>query len=372
MKKWKRVQALFLSLVLAAALAGCGSSNAKTADSSYEYYEEPMEAGMPLAAGGSSNYASSEEAADYEAEAGAAYEYREDADADNGMTVGNEQLTGQKIVYTANLEMQTLEYAETVAAIRSRIAAAGGFIESESESSNDYNWYYEYADGSQRTSGTHNLFMAVRIPSGPFSGFLDGLDQEGKVISRSVSADNISQSYASLETTRKAQETELERLLQMMEKAETIEDMIAVEARLTEVERSLNATKTTLAAMDKDVEYSTVYINLQEVRRYSVNNVETPFVERLKRAAQNSIENFVEFAQDIILYLVENWPFLLFWIAVIVIAVRLIRGIRRRRAARRQKKQEKEAEKQAEKQRLLAKVQADLNKDEQPAEKENT
>ncbi len=336
----RRWLTILLSLTLAATLTACGSA-AKSGQAAYETVET---ADYDYAAGSSSGYSNTaaEEAA---ADAGN-WEYEEAKTSENGveLTVGTDAREGQKIVYSASVDMQTLEYEKTLASIRSRIAAAGGFIEAENESNNDYNWYYNYEEGS-REKGIYSMYMTVRIPSGAFAGFLDALEEDGKVISRSVNAQNISQTYADTETTKKALETELERLLEMMDKAETIEDMIAVESRLTEVERSLNAAKTSLASMDKDVDYSTVYLSIQEVRRYSVNNVQTPFIERLKRAAQNSVDNLVEFVQDIILYLVENWPYILFWIAILVLAFRLIRRLIRgggdRRKARKAKNTDK-------------------------------
>ena len=234
---------------------------------------------------------------------------------------------GQKIVYTGNLSIQTLEYDKSAASIRKKIKDAGGFSEAESESDNDYYWY-NYNSGSRNT---RYLSITARIPSEKFEEFINSLSGDGKIMNRSVNAENISQVYANKETYKKSLEKEQERLLEMMDKAETIEDMITVESRLSEVERQLNVYKTDLAQMDKDVEFSTIYIELKEVKRYTEEVNSTTFGEELKYAFEDAINSFRNFCEGIVLFVVRNFPYL---IILAVILALIIRAIGRSRAKR--------------------------------------
>ena len=108
----------------------------------------------------------------------------------------------------------------------------------------------------------------------------------------------------------------------MMDKAETIEDMIAVESRLSEVERQLNSYKTDLSQMDKDVEFSTVYIDLQEVKRYTETVEKTTFREKLGFAFEDAISSFRDFCEGVILFVVRNFPFLILFAVVVALIVR--------------------------------------------------
>jgi hypothetical protein len=289
-------------------LTGCGgASNSNSAS----YKEE---------AGAAGDYA-------YESYAGESYAAEETAQmaegeeytADGGSTESALRAQdGQKIVYTGNLSIQTLEYDKSAASIRKKIREAGGFSESESESDRDYNWY-RYSTGS---SSTRSLSITARIPSEKFESFMDSLSGDGKIMNRSMNAENISQVYANKETYKKALEKEQERLLAMMDKAETIEDMIAVESRLSDVERQLNAYKTDLSAMDKDVQYSTIYIDLQEVKRYSDETPTTTFPEKVKYAFEDAISTFRDFCEGIILFVVRSFPFLILLGIVIALLIR--------------------------------------------------
>ena len=256
--------------------------------------------------------------------------YGEAGDADTGS--GDSALRaqdGQKIVYTGSLRMQTLEYDKSAASIRQKIREAGGFSESESERDNNYNWYYP----NSRSGNTRYLSITARIPSEKFESFLDSLSGDGKIMSRSVNAENISQVYANKESYKKALEKAQERLLAMMDKAETIEDMITVEARLSEVERQLNVYRTDLAAMDKDVEYSTVYIELEEVKRYTEEVVVTPFGEQVKYAFNDAIDSFKEFCQGIVLFVVRYFPYLILLAIALILVIRASAKSRAKRIA---------------------------------------
>ena len=311
MKKFRLAAAAFLAMSLC--LTGCGGSSGTNSSASYK--EE---------AGAAGDYAYESYAAEEPAQMAEGEEYTADGGSDDSALRAQD---GQKIVYTGNLSIQTLEYDKSAASIRKKIKEVGGFSESESERDNNYNWY-TYGGGS---GGSRYLSITARIPSEQFESFINSLSGDGKVMNRSVNAENISRVYANKETYKKALEKEQERLLAMMDKAETIEDMITVESRLSEVERQLNIYNTDLAEMDKDVEFSTVYIELQEVKRYTEETDSTTFAEELKYAFEDAVSSFRNFCEGIVLFVVRNFPYL---IILAVILALVIRGICRSRAKR--------------------------------------
>ena len=319
----KRKLAAITILAAALCLSGCGGSSS----SNGAYYKEQ-------AAGSSyeESYAREDAmmAAEAESADAAAGDYAGDYTADGGETDSALRAQdGQKIVYTGNLRIQTLEYDKSAASIRQKIKEAGGFSESESERDNNYYWYsYNGGNGS-----TRYLDITARIPSEKFESFINSLSGDGKIMSRSVNAENISQVYANKETYKKSLEIEQQRLLEMMDKAQTIEEMITVESRLSEVERQLNVYKTDLAQMDKDVEYSTIYISLEEVKRYSEETHTLTFAEELKYAFDDAISSFRNFCEDVVLFVVRNFPFLIIFVIILVLIIRAIGRSRAKRIA---------------------------------------
>jgi Na+-transporting methylmalonyl-CoA/oxaloacetate decarboxylase gamma subunit/phosphopantetheinyl transferase (holo-ACP synthase) len=307
---------------IALCLSGCGNSAGSSVSYSEETYDQ---VGNSYAAKEAAYDSYAEEAAE---DAGGYMMEGDAADTDNEESALRAQ-DGQKIVYTGSLSIQTLEYDKSAASIRRKIREAGGFSEAESENDNDYNWYRR----STGPSSTRNLNITARIPSEKFESFMDSLQGDGKVMNRSMNAENISQVYANKETYKKALEKEQERLLAMMDKAVTIEDMIAVESRLSEVERQLNTYKTDLSAMDKDVQYSTIYISLEEVKRYSDETPTVTFPEKVKYAFEDAINSFTEFCEGIVLFIIRSFPFLILLAIVIALVIRLIRKRQEKRIA---------------------------------------
>ena len=138
--------------------------------------------------------------------------------------------------------------------------------------------------------------------------------------------------------------------------------MILVEQRLSEVERQLNAYKTDLSAMDKDVQYSTIYIELQEVKRYTEEVVKTPFSEEVKYAFEDAVNSFRNFCKAIVLFVVRYFPYLIILAVIIFALLRVSARDKARRiammsdpeyakmvSARAREKAEREARKRAQK-----------------------
>jgi hypothetical protein len=246
----------------------------------------------------------------------------------------------EKLVYTCSINMETLTFAETEAKIRESIAKYKGTISSESASDGNYRWYYE--DGG---SGTKSLYLTIRIPTKDYRNFLKDLEGAGgNIRSTSMNVENITRRYNDQSVRIQALETQEKRLLEMMDKAETIKEMITVEDRLTEVQTELNQARTTLSVMDHDVAYSTIDLNLQEVIRYSENKITQTFGERIVSAFTNSFADFRDFLEDLSIALIYLLPYLLL-IAVIVLIVGFL--TRKGRAERRARRAEERAAKAA-------------------------
>ena len=311
---------MLIAALLAASLAtGCGSgsssySNGINYSSSYKNSYSSSYSKESGSAGYAEEYASYEEDA-YNIEA-------EDTVSDDTVSDDNafwQPQEGQKIVYTGEIAIQTLEYDTAKRSINEKIRTAGGFIENEEEYDNDNSWYtYENSSNQNRS-----LYVTARIPSENFESFISSLEGSGKIVSKSMSAQNISQVYADTKTYIEALEKEETRLLEMMDKAESIEDMIAVETRLSEVERQLNSHKTKMSSMDKQVQYSTINISLKEVKRYSETSPEISFREKVSYAFSDAVSGFKMFCENIVLFLIRYFPYL--FIAAVIILFTLFK-----------------------------------------------
>jgi len=321
--KWSKFMTVVF--VTAGLLTGCGGA-AQSGSKSMADMAPAQNSSAPSASGGvaSDSYAVTEEAAvDTAMEMG----------SDSGMTVKQSQndtsgadsmtLLEEKLVYYCDLQIETLDYPATMTAVKETITKYGGIIQSENESDNGYNWYYE---NYRKTSGTMNNYLQVRIPSKDYNNFLAELDGVGKIISKSTSVDNISQKYYDTTAQIEALQIQEKNLLSMLEKCETIEDMIAVEQRLSEVQYQLNDLQTSRRYMDMDVAYSYVNIGITEVMEYRQDNEpvrRNTFVDRLKNTLVSTGRGFLSFLEGLLFLIIRLSPYI---VIVVVVCLVFLKG----------------------------------------------
>lgn len=338
----KRKIAAIIACIMALSLllCGCGAKsydNAKSESVSY--------APVPTDASDDGYYAydtPSEEA--YDSAAEPEYMAKEESLTSGGVSAPAE--LSEKMIYTAWAEIQTTDFDGSVAKLEAMVAANGGFIQSSSVSGMSY--YNDYYNNN----ACRNAGYTIRVPAQRFTGMKNQLEQLGYLTYINSDAQNITAHYTDVESRLKAYRTEEERLLDILKKAETVEDVITVETRLSEVRYEIESLTSNLRDMDNQVDYSTINISLYEVEEIKpVESVKTPYSTRIKNAFHNSVRDGWETLKDAGVFVVGAVPIivvLLIFAAIIILIICLIvRAIRRRAAKKREKRQRKQAAKAA-------------------------
>lgn len=337
-----------VGLLLAAVLfSGCGSAasyDSAAIDSASGGEKASYESAVSTSASSGLADSAYDTAETNESAAATAEESGTDAQTGN---LDDMTLLEEKLVYHCDMEIETLEYADTLQAVKDTIEKYDGIIQSENETDSSYGWYYE---DYRKTNGTLNNYLQVRVPSGNYQSFIEELNGVGKVISRSTSIENISQKYYDTAVEIEALELQEKNLLAMMERCETIEDMIAVQDRLTEVQYQLNLLKTDLHYMDVDVAYSYVNIQIEEVMEYrSDTPVKTnTFFDRFKNTLVDTWEGFLDFLEGLLFLVIHLIPYILLGILLWFV---FRKPIGRWREKRREKKERKQAERNQKKEK---------------------
>lgn len=232
---------------------------------------------------------------------------------------------GRKLIETVRLEVETKEFKETMAALETQVEELGGYI----ESMDTYNGssYSEY--GHNR-----NASLTIRIPSGKLDGFLQTVARAGSIVRRNDTVEDVTLSYVDMESRRDTLRTEQSRLLEFLDKAETIEEIITIEQRLSEVRYQLESMESRLRTMDNLIDYSTVYIDVSEV--HELTPVETPTAwERITGGFAESLESIAHGGLELcICWFLVHIPYLVIWGILIAAAVILVKRRRRKKRER--------------------------------------
>ena len=319
MKKMKKLSTILLALIMLLSLCACGASSYKYADTAAAAVEEkglamPMEAPAAMEAydAGYGGFASNSSGI----EAGAA----------------EKAVTGEirvdKIIYSANASIETTKFDETVEKLSELIMQYGGFVESSSTNGGNY-----YSAARGYTSNRYASYT-IRIPSEYFSTLMGSLSTLGNVPYSSTYTENISSQYYDTEARLTAYRTQEQTLLKMLEQATEIEDLLAIEDKLTDVRYSIESLQSTLNNWDRKVNYSTVTLDIQEVMEYTP---ETPVTlgQRIAAAFENGFKNAGSFLENLLLFILEALPVVIIIAVFAVVIIIVVRRARKKRAAKR-------------------------------------
>lgn len=252
-------------------------------------------------------------------------------------------VTERKLIKNVDMNVETREYDKLLASVENKVTELGGYI----ESLDAYNGssYYNYRS-------TRNANMTIRIPKDRLDEFLNTVSDLGNVTSRSENVQDVTLTYVDLQSHRDALQTEQERLLQLLEQAESIEDIITIEQRLSDVRYQLESMESQLRSYDNQVDYSTVYLYIDEVEVYTPVEEETTW-ERISAGFMDSLKSIGEGIKEAAIWFVIHIPYLVIWAIVIVIIVLILKKIKKRTKRIRVEEQKKFAEEEARMQKTL-------------------
>ena len=158
----------------------------------------------------------------------------------------------------------------------------------------------------------------------------------GNITYESESVEDVTLKYVDLSSHKKMLVAEQERLMELLENAGSMEDIITIESRLSEVRYQIESMESQLRTFDNQVDYSTVHINVEEVERYTPQpekstweRIKSGFAENVYRVT-NGIKNFaIEFVIAI--------PIMIIWVIGIAVAILLGRKILKKKRQRKEK-----------------------------------
>lgn len=354
MKAFKGLQ-ITLAVALLLSLQACGSSSGGSSGSSQNYDGVNNIEQIPSYDSGQMGITQNSVAdgsyyeEDYQKDQSQATESGDQAETSDQAETGDQELVDgttdangnkiklveEKLVYRCQLDIETKNYAEDKENLMKLISEYEGIIQNSNEYDSDDYWY---SSDHVKTRGTKTLNLQVRIPSEKYKEFIGTVGTIGKVKRNSQQVDNISYDYYNTQADIEQLKIQEQRLLEMMEQAYTIEDMITVEDRLSEVQNELSKLQTKLVGLDTDVAYSYVDIELEEVFEYSAAEVEKPgFFKRLGKEIVNGFKAMIQIFEDIILFIVGAVPRLIPFAVFGFIVYKIVKVYRRTHKPRKPK-----------------------------------
>ena len=309
-RRFGRFVPALLAMLMLLSLTACGGGSAKTEEAPRD--SAPKEEAYIEYTTSDSMAMPEEEKAEPQYGGGSNY-----GDGSTGGTVE----TGRKMIRTAELQLETTEFDEAVKGLNALTEQMGGYFENSSIGTRSKN--YRWAE------------YTVRVPAEHYNAFLNQAGELCHETWRNASQQDVSEVYYDTAGRLKTQQIKLERLQELLSKAELMEDIITIENAISETEQRIDDLSGTLQHYDARVDYATVYIYLSEVYKLSnVEEVPENFGSRLSNAFTNGWANFVDGVEDMLVSMAYSWMQLLIFAAVVVVVVICLLRWRRKRKAK--------------------------------------
>lgn len=256
MIKMKKITCVVLFILLAAGLfAGCSAAgrdavtNAASAEIAMDY---GVSVGAPQISENASFMSDADVTGDTSSGAGVSGQV-----GNTAQLVADSQ---RKLIWWGSMQLETLEYDESEAALLALVEECGGYTESSQRYGGD-------VDLSSGVRGMRSGEFTVRVPAEKFDYFMGEGGSIATVISSYTGSEEVTDSYFDTEARLDVLLVKEERLLEMLEKGEDIQYLLEVENELANTRYEIELLTSTLRRYDGLIAYSTVEVTLREVRR---------------------------------------------------------------------------------------------------------
>ena len=170
----------------------------------------------------------------------------------------------------------------------------------------------------------------VRVPSDRLDDFLTELDQLGSTIRRSEAADDVTGRYMDTQSRLDALKMQKEKLTEMLAESASVEDLIAIDDKMTEVIAQMESLEGDLRRWESEQSYSKVTLTLAEVYEDKAETADSLGV-RMKQGFDGSIVWLKEFGQDLLVMLATYGPRLIILLPALVLGIAAGCLLRRRK-----------------------------------------
>ena len=288
MKKRRFVNRMLLFAALVSTLlTGCGASTKKSSPA-YAIAETAAMGAMPMEAAEKIMW---EEEVSYDSAAA----------AESGINVpgSNEAIpASRKLIRNIDMNVETTDFDTLLSTISNAVSSLGGYIEQSSVSGNSMY--------SNRTYNRH-ASLTARIPADELDHFVSEISGHGNVTNRSENVRDVTLKYSDIESHKKSLTIEQERLWELLEKAESVETIIALESRLSEIRYQLESYESQLRTYDNQVDYSTVNLFIDEVTVFTPTTPDG-IGTRIQKGLQRNMENLGDGFVNFIVWFASNLP----------------------------------------------------------------
>lgn len=229
--------------------------------------------------------------------------YGESAETDTAAGIE----TNRKLIRTVTIDAETADLDTILNDLDAQLVLLGGYVQNKSVQ-NGRNNGYRYAT------------LTLRIPAEKVDTFVAHVEGATNILSSQEKAEDVTLKYSATESQIKALETEEARLLELLAKAEDLNDLLTLENKLADVRQELETVKSQLKLYDSLIDYGTIHLTITEVKEYTqVEEVEPTAWQRISTGFVNSLKGVWKILTEIVIFFIVALPYLVIPAGIVVI-----------------------------------------------------
>ncbi len=218
----------------------------------------------------------------------------------------------RKLVKRGEIRFQTGDTKKTRTRIESLVQKHNGYLGNDNVST--------YSDRTE-----HEL--TVRIPAKAFDDFVSELVQGIEYIDyQRINVEDVTAKFVDIQARLKSKKAMEQRLLDLLNKAGTVKEMLEVETELGKVRADIESMQQLMNALSKNIAYSRLKIIFFEKKAGP---------KKAARSIGSAFMKGVDLLSDIFIGMLKIWPVILIFLLVVFF---IIRHDRKRKKQEREKK----------------------------------
>lgn len=238
----------------------------------------------------------------------------------------NNEQAQHKIIKNANVTIETRSFDEDINFIKEKAEELGGYIESESVSGRKPQ---EYGDG------TRYAIITFRMPADKLNTFLTLAEGAATVTDKHISSDDVTTQYYDTDARREMYETQRDRVMELLKKAESMEDILMLENELTRINYEIDSLTTQLRSWDRLVDYSTVCMDVYELSPDRPSTTTDDFSTKVSVGFKSTLTGLGKFFEGFAIFMISASPVIAVLAAVAIAVIVIVKLCRKRRAKKR-------------------------------------
>jgi hypothetical protein len=201
----------------------------------------------------------------------------------------------RKIARSASVVLIVSDVKESVSKIEEMIKGTAGYIQDATI----------WEDNSQ-TRGK----LILRVPAGNLDNILPRLESLGQLQRKNVEGNDVTEEYYDKEARMKTLEKQEKRLLELMDIAKTVKEMLEIENELARIRGEIESLQARIVVLDNLTSLATVNIELRSPSSISPGgSIKEPLGQRLKAGWMLGINSMISLVEAILILLAVMIPY---------------------------------------------------------------